>query len=124
MMSTDDDIICRGVKASEGTHRKLPWLAEGQRRIRPDHRGMNTRTRNLVLSAALTLSVLGAGTLAYGPLAPSSGSSSQSTTRLVSASLGSVGPTVSSTGTLSPATSLDLTFVNAGPLTPASVKPG
>jgi len=85
---------------------------------------MNTRTRNLVLSAALSLSVLGAGTLAYGSLTPSSGSSSQSTTRLVSASLGSVETTVSSTGTLAPATSLDLNFVNPGTLTAVSDKAG
>ncbi|HEV7536599.1 MAG TPA: biotin/lipoyl-binding protein [Acidimicrobiia bacterium] len=84
---------------------------------------MNPRTRNLVLSAALSVSVLGAGTLAYGSLAPSNGSS-QSTTRLVSASLGSVETTVSSTGTLAPATSLDLNFVNAGTLTAVSVKAG
>jgi macrolide-specific efflux system membrane fusion protein len=85
---------------------------------------MNTRTRTLVLSAALSLSVLGAGTLAYGSLAPSNGPSSQSTTRLVSASLGSVETTVNSTGTLAPATSLDLNFVNAGTLTAVSVKAG
>src|SRR5438270_2883238 len=85
---------------------------------------MNTRTRNLVLSAGLSISVLGAGTLAYGSLAPSNGSSAQSTTRLVSASLGSVQTTVSSTGTLAPATSLDLNFVNAGTLTAVPVKAG
>jgi macrolide-specific efflux system membrane fusion protein len=85
---------------------------------------MNTRTRTLVLSAALSLSVLGAGTLAYGSLAPSNGSSSQSTTRLVSASLGSVQTTVGSTGTLAPATSLDLNFVNAGTLTSVPVQAG
>ena len=83
---------------------------------------MNTRTRNLVLSGALSLSVLGAGTVAYGSLAPSNGSSSPATTRLVSASLGSVQTTVSSTGTLAPATSLDLNFANAGTLTAVSVK--
>jgi macrolide-specific efflux system membrane fusion protein len=85
---------------------------------------MNTRTRNLVLSVTLSISVLGAGTLAYGSIAPSNGSSSQSATRLVSASLGSVQSTVSSTGTLAPATSLDLNFVNAGTLTSVSVKAG
>jgi macrolide-specific efflux system membrane fusion protein len=85
---------------------------------------MNTRTRNLVLSVTLSISVLGAGTLAYGSIAPSSGSSSQSTTRLVSASLGSVESTVNATGTLAPATSLDLNFVNAGTLTSVSVKAG
>ena len=85
---------------------------------------MNTRTRNLVLSVTLSISVLGAGTLAYGSIAPSNGSSSQSTTRLVSASLGSVQTTVTSTGTLAPATSLDLNFVNAGTLTSVSVKAG
>jgi macrolide-specific efflux system membrane fusion protein len=85
---------------------------------------MNTRTRNLVLSATLSISVLGAGSLAHGSLAPSDGSSSQSTTRLVSASLGSVQTTVSSSGTLAPATSLDLNFVNAGTLTAVAVKAG
>jgi macrolide-specific efflux system membrane fusion protein len=42
----------------------------------------------------------------------------------VSASLGSVETTVSSTGTLAPATSLDLNFVNAGTLTAVPVKAG
>ncbi|HEY4410863.1 MAG TPA: efflux RND transporter periplasmic adaptor subunit [Acidimicrobiia bacterium] len=86
---------------------------------------MTTRNRTLVLSAALTASVLGAGTFAYGALAgadPSSASSS--TTRVVTASLGTVQATVSATGTLAPATSLDLNFADGGTLTAVAVKAG
>ena len=84
---------------------------------------MNARTRKLVLSATLALSVLGAGGFAYGAIGSAGPSpASQSSTRLVTASVGSVQSTVSTTGTLAPATSLDLNFQNAGTLTSVAVK--
>ena len=83
---------------------------------------MNARTRKLVLSATLALSVLGAGGFAYGAIGSAGPSpASQSSTRLVTASVGSVQSTVSTTGTLAPATSLDLNFQNAGTLTSVSM---
>ena len=86
---------------------------------------MNARTRKLVLSATLALSVLGAGGFAYGAIGSAGPSpASQSSTRLVTASVGSVQSTVSTTGTLAPATSLDLNFQNAGTLTSVAVKAG
>ncbi|HZQ78581.1 MAG TPA: HlyD family efflux transporter periplasmic adaptor subunit [Acidimicrobiia bacterium] len=86
---------------------------------------MNTRTRTIVLYTTLAVAVAGAGGLAYRAIDSSGGSSSAKTaTRLVSATTGTVSQTVSATGTVQPATSLDLNFANGGVLTAVNVKAG
>jgi len=85
---------------------------------------MNIRSRKLILSGTLAVSVLGAGTFAYGSLGGSGTASSQSATRLVTANVGSVQSSISTSGTLEPATSLDLNFQNAGTLTKVTVEVG
>ncbi|MCA1842941.1 MAG: HlyD family efflux transporter periplasmic adaptor subunit [Actinobacteria bacterium] len=86
---------------------------------------MNMRTRSIVLYSTLSLAVVGAGGLAYGAIDSSGGGSSTKTaTRLVSATVGTVSQTVSASGTVQPATSLDLNFVNGGVLTAVNVKAG
>jgi len=85
---------------------------------------MKTRTRTIVLYSVLALAVVGAGGLAYGAIDSSGGSSTKTATRLVSATLGTVSQTVSASGTVQPATSLDLNFVNGGTLTAVNVKAG
>src|SRR5437588_2345836 len=85
---------------------------------------MNMRTRTIVLYTTLTVAVVGAGGLAYGAIDSSGSSSTQTATRLVSATVGTVSQTVSATGTVQPATSLNLNFVNGGTLTAVKVKPG
>jgi len=86
---------------------------------------MNMRTRSIVLYSTLSLAVVGAGGLAYGAIDSSGGGSSTKTaTRLVSATLGTVSQTVSASGTVQPATSLDINFVNGGVLTAVNVKAG
>ena len=86
---------------------------------------MNTRTRTIVLYTALAVAVAGAGGLAYGAIASSGNSSgSKTATRLVSATTGTVSQTVSATGTVQPATSLDLNFASGGTLTAVNVKAG
>jgi macrolide-specific efflux system membrane fusion protein len=86
---------------------------------------MNMRTRTLVLYSTLAVAVVGAGGLAYGAIdSPGGGSSSKTATRLVAATLGTVSQTVSASGTVQPATSLDLNFVNGGVLTAVTVKAG
>ncbi|HEV7864748.1 MAG TPA: HlyD family efflux transporter periplasmic adaptor subunit [Acidimicrobiia bacterium] len=85
---------------------------------------MNKRTRIIVLYSTLTVAVVGAGGLAYGAIDSSGGSTGKTATRLVSASVGTVSQTVSATGTVQPATSLDLNFVNSGVLSAVSVKAG
>jgi macrolide-specific efflux system membrane fusion protein len=86
---------------------------------------MNMRTRSIVLYTTLAVAVVGAGGLAYGAIDSSgSSSSSKTATRLVSATTGTVAQTVSATGTVQPATSLDLGFVNGGVLTAVNVKAG
>lgn len=85
---------------------------------------MNMRTRSLVLYSTLTVAVVGAGGLAYGAIDSSGGSSTTTATRLVSATVGTVSQTVSASGTVQPATSLDLNFVNGGVLTAVNVKAG
>ena len=85
---------------------------------------MNMRTRSLVLYSTLTVAVVGAGGLAYGAIDSSGGSSTKTATRLVSATVGTVSQTVSASGTVQPATSLDLNFVNGGVLTAVNVKAG
>ncbi len=85
---------------------------------------MNMRTRTIVLYTTLTVAVVGAGGLAYGAIASSGNSSTKTATRLVSATVGTVSQTVSATGTVQPATSLDLNFVNGGLLTAVNVKAG
>ena len=85
---------------------------------------MNMRTRTIVLYTTLTVAVVGAGGLAYAAIDSSGGSSTKTATRLVSATVGTVSQTVSATGTVQPATSLDLNFVNGGVLTAVKVKAG
>jgi macrolide-specific efflux system membrane fusion protein len=85
---------------------------------------MNMRTRTIVLYSTLAVAVVGAGGLAYGAIDSSDGSSTKTATRLVSATLGTVSQTVSASGTVQPATSLDLNFVNGGVLTAVNVKAG
>src|SRR5437588_2425132 len=85
---------------------------------------MNMRTRTIVLYTTLTVAVVGAGGLAYGAIDSSGSSSTKTATRLVSATVGTVSQTVSATGTVQPATSLDLNFVNGGVLTAVKVKAG
>jgi len=85
---------------------------------------MKTRTRTIVLYSVLAVAVVGAGGLAYGAIDSSGGSSTRTATRLVSATLGTVSQTVSASGTVQPATSLDLNFVNGGTLTAVNVKAG
>ncbi len=85
---------------------------------------MNMRTRSAVLYSALSLAVVGAGGLAYGAIGSSGGSSTTTATRLVAASLSTVSQTVSASGTVQPATSLDLNFENGGVLVAVNVKPG
>jgi macrolide-specific efflux system membrane fusion protein len=85
---------------------------------------MNMRTRTIVLYSTLTAAVVGAGGLAYGAIDSSGDSTAKTATRLVSATAGTVSQTVSATGTVRPATSLDLNFVNGGVLTAVNVKPG
>ncbi|HEY4408358.1 MAG TPA: biotin/lipoyl-binding protein [Acidimicrobiia bacterium] len=86
---------------------------------------MNTRTRSIVLYTTLAVAVVGAGGLAYGAIDSSgSSSSSKTATRLVSATTGTVSQTVSATGTVQPATSLDLNFATGGVLTAVNVKAG
>jgi macrolide-specific efflux system membrane fusion protein len=85
---------------------------------------MNMRTRSLVLYSTLAVAVVGAGGLAYGAIDSSGGSSTKTATRLVSATVGTVSQTVSASGTVQPATSLDLNFVNGGVLTAVNVKAG
>jgi membrane fusion protein, macrolide-specific efflux system len=86
---------------------------------------MNMRTRTIVLYSTLTVAVVGAGGLAYGAIGSSGGSTANKTaTRLVSATMGTVSQTVSASGTVQPATSLDLNFTNGGVLTAVNVKAG
>jgi macrolide-specific efflux system membrane fusion protein len=85
---------------------------------------MNTRTRTIVLYTTLSVAVVGAGGLAYGAISSSGGSTTKTATRLVSATTGTVAQTVTATGTVQPATSLDLNFVNSGVLTAVNVKAG
>jgi macrolide-specific efflux system membrane fusion protein len=85
---------------------------------------MNMRTRTIVLYTTLTVAVVGAGGLAYAAIDSSGSSSTKTATRLVSATVGTVSQTVSATGTVQPATSLNLNFVNGGTLTAVKVKPG
>ncbi|HZQ77504.1 MAG TPA: biotin/lipoyl-binding protein, partial [Acidimicrobiia bacterium] len=86
---------------------------------------MNMRTRSIVLYSTLAVAVVGAGGLAYGAIDSSNGGpSSKTATRLVSATVGTVSQTVSASGTVQPATSLDLNFVNGGVLTAVNVKAG
>lgn len=85
---------------------------------------MNMRTRTIVLYSTLAAAVVGAGGLAYGAIDSSGGSTAQTATRLVSATAGTVSQTVSATGTVQPATSLDLNFVNGGVVTAVNVKAG
>ena len=86
---------------------------------------MNMRTRSLVLYSTLSIAVVGAGGLAYATIDSSGGGSSTKTaTRLVSATVGTVSQTVSASGTVQPATSLDLNFVTGGVLTAVNVKAG
>jgi macrolide-specific efflux system membrane fusion protein len=85
---------------------------------------MNMRTRTIVLYSTLAVAVVGAGGLAYGAIDSSDGSTAKTATRLVSATAGTVSQTVSATGTVQPATSLDLNFVNGRVLTAVNVKAG
>ena len=86
---------------------------------------MNMRTRSIVLYTTLAVAVVGAGGLAYGAIDSSgSSSSSKTATRLVSATTGTVAQTVSATGTVQPATSLDLNFATGGVLSAVNVKAG
>ena len=85
---------------------------------------MNMRIRTIVLYSTLAAAVVGAGGLAYGAIDSSGGSTATTATRLVSATVGTVSQTVSATGTVQPATSLDLNFVNGGALTAVNVKAG
>jgi membrane fusion protein, macrolide-specific efflux system len=85
---------------------------------------MNMRTRTIVLYSTLAVAVVGAGGLAYGAIDSSGGSTAKTATRLVSASVGTVSQTVSASGTVQPATSLDLNFTNGGVLTAVNVKAG
>jgi len=85
---------------------------------------MNMRTRTIVIYSTLTVAVVGAGGLAYGAIDSSGSSSTKTATRLVSATVGTVSQTVSATGTVQPATSLDLNFANGGVLTAVNVKAG
>src|SRR5581483_2321504 len=85
---------------------------------------MNTRTRTIVLYTTLAVAVVGAGGLAYGAIDSSGGSSTTTATRLVSASVGTVSQTVTATGTVQPATSLNLNFATGGTLTAVKVKAG
>ncbi|HEV8624077.1 MAG TPA: biotin/lipoyl-binding protein [Acidimicrobiia bacterium] len=85
---------------------------------------MNKRTRTIVLYSTLAVAVVGAGGLAYGAIDSSGGSTAKTATRLVSASVGTVSQTVSASGTVQPATSLDLNFTNGGVLTAVNVKAG
>jgi macrolide-specific efflux system membrane fusion protein len=86
---------------------------------------MNMRTRTIVLYSTLAVAVVGAGGLAYGAIGSPGGSTANKTaTRLVSASVGTVSQTVSASGTVQPATSLDLNFTNGGVLTAVNVKAG
>jgi macrolide-specific efflux system membrane fusion protein len=85
---------------------------------------MNMPTRTIVLYSTLAVAVVGAGGLAYGAIDSSGSSKALTATRLVSATVGTVSQTVSATGTVQPATSLDLNFVNGGVLTAVNVKAG
>jgi macrolide-specific efflux system membrane fusion protein len=85
---------------------------------------MNKRTRTIVLYSTLTAAVVGAGGLAYGAIDSTGSSSTKTATRLVSATVGTVSQTVSATGTVQPASSYDLNFVNGGVLTAVNVKAG
>lgn len=85
---------------------------------------MNMRTRTIVLYSTLAVAVVGAGGLAYGTINSSGGSSTTTATRLVSATTGTVSQTVSASGTVEPATSLDLNFVDGGVITAVKVKAG
>lgn len=85
---------------------------------------MSTRTRTIVLYSTLAAAVVGAGGLAYGAIDSPGGSTAKTATRLVSATAGTVAQTVSATGTVQPATSLDLNFVNGGVLVAVNVKAG
>jgi macrolide-specific efflux system membrane fusion protein len=85
---------------------------------------MNKRTRTIVLYSTLTAAVVGAGGLAYGTIDSTGSSSTKTATRLVSATMATVSQTVSATGTVQPASSSDLNFVNGGVLTAVNVKAG
>ncbi len=85
---------------------------------------MKMRTRTVVLYSTLAVAVVGAGGLAYGAIDSPGSSTAKTATRLVSATLGTVSQTVSATGTVQPATSLDLNFVNGDVLTAVNVKAG
>ncbi len=90
----------------------------------PDGTAMNTRTRTIVLYTTLTVAVVGAGGLAYGAIDSSGGSKAKTATRLVSATVWTVSQTVTATGTVQPATSLNLNFATGGTLTSVKVKAG
>src|SRR3989442_709597 len=105
-------------------HTELTEISETAPSRRPDAPAMNMRTRTIVLYTTLTVAVVGAGGLAYGAIDSSGSSSTKTATRLVSATVGTVSQTVSATGTVQPATSLDLNFVKGGVLTAVKVKAG
>ena len=105
-------------------HTELTEISETAPSRRTDASAMNMRTRTIVLYTTLTVAVVGAGGLAYGAIDSSGSSSTKTATRLVSATVGTVSQTVSATGTVQPATSLDLNFVNGGVLTAVKVKAG
>ena len=85
---------------------------------------MKMRTRTIVLYSTLAVAVVGAGGLAYGAIDSSGGSTATTATRLVSAAVGTVSQTVSATGTVQPATSLDLNFDTGGVLRAVNIKAG
>src|SRR5258708_39486875 len=93
---------------------ELTESSEGAPSRRPDASTMNKRTRTIVLYSTLTAAVGGAGGLAYGAIDSTGSSSTKTATRLVSATVGTVSQTVSATGTVQPASSYDLNFVNGG----------
>src|SRR5256714_2540892 len=90
----------------------------------PTLRSMKMRTRTIVLYTTLSVAVVGAGGLAYGAIDSSGTSSAKTATRLVSATVGTVSQTVTATGTVQPATTLDLNFATGGVLTAVKVKAG
>src|SRR5438067_403216 len=107
-----------------GFHTELTEDSETPPSRRSDASAMNMRTRTIVLYTTLTVAVVGAGGLAYGAIDSSGSSSTKTATRLVSATVGTVSQTVSATGTVQPATSLDLNFATGGVLTAVRVKAG
>jgi multidrug efflux pump subunit AcrA (membrane-fusion protein) len=84
---------------------------------------MSRSSKHIIGYAALAVVVIATGSMAYGAVAGSS-SGSQSNSRTVTVSLGSISQTVSATGNLQPANPVNVNFQTSGTVTEVDVAAG